>query len=75
MMKNYTFECLVPGPKLFQAEVFPGRSRHRAKVSVGPKLSLGQTGCEPTGSMFVTKVFVVDYSGPAILCLVLCTAF
>ena len=84
MMKNDTFESLVPGPKfsgpksigpkyfrgevykraevfsgpkLFRAEVFLGRSisgpkysgpkYFRAKVSVGPKLSLGQTGCEP----------------------------
>ena len=36
MMKNDTFESLVPGPKYFWAEVFSG-----------PKLSLSQTGCEP----------------------------
>ena len=44
------------GPKLFRAEVFPGQSisgpkysgpkYFRAEVSVGPKLSLGQSGCE-----------------------------
>jgi hypothetical protein len=77
MMKNDTFESLVPGPKCsgpkcsgpksigpkyisgpkyspgrscfgpkyFRAEVF------RAEVSVGPKLSLGQTGCEPFFSL------------------------
>ena len=73
MMKNDTFESLVPGPKCsgpksigpkyFRAEVVSGRSisgpkysgpkysgpkYFRAEVSVGPKLSLGQTGCEPS---------------------------
>ena len=78
MMKNDTFESLVPGPKCsgpkyFRAEVYkwaevfsgpkysPGQSISGPKYSgpkysgpkyfwadgsVGPKLSLGQTGCE-----------------------------
>ena len=59
MMKNDTFESLVPGPKCSgpkyfrakvykRAEVFYGPKYFWAEVSVEPKLSLGQTGCEPS---------------------------
>jgi hypothetical protein len=35
------------GRKLFPGQSCFGPKYFRAKVSVGPKLSLGQTGCEP----------------------------
>ena len=35
------------GSKLFLGRSCFGLKYFRAKVSVGPKLSLGQTGCEP----------------------------
>ena len=51
--QNDTFENLVLGTKLFRAEVFlwlkcaSGLCMLGVKVSVGPKWSWGQTGCEP----------------------------
>ena len=55
--QNDTFENLVlgpkcNGPKLFRALVYPSRSRLGAKVIVGPKVSWGQTRCEPPNHLY-----------------------
>ena len=53
------------GPKLFQAKVFPGQSRHRAKVLLGPKYSLAEkiklASLVPLNyDLFVVNTYLLD---------------